>query len=1303
MTTHVDRLETESIGSTEYTFYPTVRRGHRPTSAFDGSAAAGDAGSLDVVLTVRGRGPDGTDTETANISLRTYGPGDIVGVDRRQIVRREPAAGTTEFPPSQFPHVEFDRPDLPWLFSPRRADERGRNRPWLSLVCVERDRDTVRLDPPGAGSLPVLETPVEELQNPKESWAWAHAQVTGAHDPDVEFARRSNRTVSRLLCPRNLDASTAYLACLVPTFEAGRRAGLPASSAPDDQDARALAWEPGADGTVLLPVYDSWTFRTGPDGDFESLVRELEPVELGPGVGFRIVDVGDPGPTALAIPDVEQSIVSLGGALKSASARGWAYPEDRRETLRTLLNEPEAIEEATGDPVIGPPKYGRWYAGSATIEPPPSGSQDDDASYPTWFHTLNTDPRYRLAASLGAETVRERQEALVEAAWEQFGEVRELNVRLRGMQLGRDAVASEYADLQEVGAGALLEFTAPLHDQIPVSTAGSSDTIEEGVGSADAVALTAFLEHTALPSGATSASFRRITRTNGPLARRAAADFDGERVVEALATDSAPGPSLEALDERVQSDQAPTEEDPIAVEEPIDRGPPEEEADVATTEEERPDGPAAETEPDGAEEAARRERDAAREVRFLPDERMLTATEAESEPAPEERDLEDDTAAAVAEAVDWLRSTTERCLEARARALALRVALQRGGPRAQAAAIARHAREDPTLVDDCEAILSESLPDLERSLTPLVDPPRPEAVAEELTPAHLEKLLGEFRGTLETLVATVTDAASRLRAGDEDVAAVLADADELFATLREPLEALDGSLEAPTAVESSTAVSQAAPEDAVQAAGARDETAPAEAPSASTRQRSTAGGVASLELEAVREGLPAQLDPEAGLAGLAATITGLEELVEQADPVEEKLATPTFPTPMFRSLADLHPEHLLPGVGDVPRNAVGALVTNPQFVEAYMVGLNHEMARELAWRQFPTDRRGTYFRQFWERAGTPGGGASDVADVDPLDEWGGDDLGKNGPGRRPEDDADDGGAAESIVLLVRGEVLRRYPETTIYAAKAVEDDGDRVPALPNTHMAGSGPTTDRDGARTAADADVVYPSFRGTLDPDVVFLGFDLSVEEAVSGPFHAGGPMEGASHNEQDEGWFFVLEEAPGEPRFGLDEDRGDVGSTPNGITYTRNGRTDTELLSEDEAERGEEVGWSALSWGHLVPDGADDGGDDAVAEVSHVRVAESRPGRERWSVDAGRRYHETEDREWTTADAAEWGHNAAHMARITWQQPVRMAIHADDLLPDPDQSIRESMDDQPVREEMDDQSAREEMNDAADRSDRS
>ena len=55
-----------------------------------------------------------------------------------------------------------------------------------------------------------------------------------------------------------------------------------------------------------------------------------------------------------------------------------------------------------------------------------------------------------------------------------------------------------------------------------------------------------------------------------------------------------------------------------------------------------------------------------------------------------------------------------------------------------------------------------------------------------------------------------------------------------------------------------------------------------------------------------------------------------------------------------------------PGLEQVPANTVTLLETNPEFVESFLVGLNAEMSSELLWRNYPTDQRGTFFRQFWD-------------------------------------------------------------------------------------------------------------------------------------------------------------------------------------------------------------------------------------------------------------------------------------------------------------------------------------------------
>ena len=101
-------------------------------------------------------------------------------------------------------------------------------------------------------------------------------------------------------------------------------------------------------------------------------------------------------------------------------------------------------------------------------------------------------------------------------------------------------------------------------------------------------------------------------------------------------------------------------------------------------------------------------------------------------------------------------------------------------------------------------------------------------------------------------------------------------------------------------------------------------------------------------------------------------------------------------------------------------------------------------------------------------------------------------MGRYGVGKN----AKVGGA---LVLLLRGELLRRYPNSVIYAVKG-EKKGGKLDLSRN-------------------EGDERHPLFRGTLKPDVTFLGFDLTRDEVIAEP-----------------GWFFVIQEQPTEPRFGLD-----------------------------------------------------------------------------------------------------------------------------------------------------------------------
>ena len=100
------------------------------------------------------------------------------------------------------------------------------------------------------------------------------------------------------------------------------------------------------------------------------------------------------------------------------------------------------------------------------------------------------------------------------------------------------------------------------------------------------------------------------------------------------------------------------------------------------------------------------------------------------------------------------------------------------------------------------------------------------------------------------------------------------------------------------------------------------------------------------------------------------------------------------------------------------------------------------MARELLWREYPTDLRGSYFRQFWEVKGvsnpdTPGD-AEQLKDITKIHTWPeASPLGAHKP--PPPADADVEPGEKQLVLVIRGELLKRYPNTVIYAQKAIDD------------------------------------------------------------------------------------------------------------------------------------------------------------------------------------------------------------------------------------------------------------------------
>lgn len=445
---------------------------------------------------------------TASSDVQLYGPADVTAIDPRQVVRTEPRPFTTDYPYNLFPCIEFDRPDFPWLYTPASAGVNERLRPWICLLVVKK-QEGVRMTRTGA-ALPVLEIaaparPELELPDPEESWAWAHGQISGAITDNVAALQTAirnapERTVSRLLCPRRLDPTTAYYACVVPAFDVGRKTGLRSPVTETELTQLAPAWQLSANA-VSLPVYYSWEFSTGENADFESLVRLLQPRALDDRVGMVPLDISAPG---FGLPSQRDAILPMRGVLQPtdlAKTEPAAVPASLQSELTKLLNAPaDALSQNVTDPVVAPPIYGAPY--------PPKDRVEVTPTPPFWVNDLNLDPRHRIAAGLGTEIVQQDQEELMASAWQQAEELRRANEQKRLNQLAVTTRTATYTkQVSRLDKDELLQITGPSMAKIPAS------------GPADVRTAAAQVWSSQFPEFAVPA-LRRVARPRGPINRR---------------------------------------------------------------------------------------------------------------------------------------------------------------------------------------------------------------------------------------------------------------------------------------------------------------------------------------------------------------------------------------------------------------------------------------------------------------------------------------------------------------------------------------------------------------------------------------------------------------------------------------------------------------------------------------------------------------------------------------------------------------------------------------------------------------
>ena len=228
-------------------------------------------------------------TTTTGHTRPLLGPGQVTGIDAAQIIRFEPAPGSTGVETNYFPFVELLAPDLPWLLTPASPGPDGGLRPWLVLIVVEEGAG-VTFDSAGTGSAGTITVDADQigqqLWDLADSYAWTHVQSSVADTAIAAAVEAGSGTViARMLCPRKLRRSRSYRAAVVPAFEAGRAAGL---GLPLPAGDLTPAWTLDQTEPAELPVFATWTFATSAEaGDFESLAQRLQPDSGGGRIGVH--------------------------------------------------------------------------------------------------------------------------------------------------------------------------------------------------------------------------------------------------------------------------------------------------------------------------------------------------------------------------------------------------------------------------------------------------------------------------------------------------------------------------------------------------------------------------------------------------------------------------------------------------------------------------------------------------------------------------------------------------------------------------------------------------------------------------------------------------------------------------------------------------------------------------------------------------------------------------------------------------------------------------------------------------------
>lgn len=1103
-----------------YLFLPHLRSGlsaYLPQQPAGSSASTAKHAVLDVALKLDKYNLSGEmKSELIRKTISLYGPGEIVSFDPSAIKIHDPVDYVSDYETSFFPTIEFWDPEYPWRYTPFASPDNGKLMPWLTLIVlvaensenVQREFEHVGAqtlsDQSNKQSLPFIRNvSVQNLPDLNEAWRWAHVHIMYDDSKETPISNESiinllesqpEQITSRLLCARRLQPGVLYNAFLVPTFKLSMVA---AGLAPADEltNMFTLAWDSSGGGKVNLPYYFRWEFRTG-ERDFEKLVKDLVPRVLTK-IGLRKMGTLEPsygftGPDSLNLESALQTLDTeydqwghdsevmpwqaeeLQNSLEMLLNRNADTLEDQEieipalETTDILENahlvikkEQAEVNFTTSSGVTCAIRCGE----TAQLDLYENDLTEDQITHKIVLDDLIDTRSYRLKIVKKTGSSWETISTTISFIYHKgplvtpplYGQWHAKKKRVSTNMANKNWFHTLNLDPRHrAAAGVGAEIIRKKQEELMASAWEQAGDIDFANMIIKRYQLGVQVSNNTYGrlKGLSPEDFLMNSRI---LHKRCKVTLSGKNVTVSAHVKSSriPKAALDPAFRRITRKFGPLKKRMRKM--GFKTGP------HILTSLNDPDNPFRAAGPHPTPAGTVNMCEVIEKIRdkYIPD-------QGKDEP----------------------NDGPELCIII-----------------CRCCYCSKHETHEIHYCCQClrcqnlkypegfEVVPFHKIDSLKENETKIIQSRTKSFVATAQKPVDLLSSEASFEDI---------DQFRKIKYCSEELV-------EYFEKIRDKVFKPDDEIPSINA-ESTTQEKQKALIYTLPDLLRGDVESPLVPP---------------LNIKEIHNKMIEMLDPAITIANRVRTRLqapfGALEIIDLLKPA------PKFPQAMYNHVRDISKDLICAGISSIKENTVAILSTNTRFIESLFLGLNHEMARELLWREYPTDQRGTYFKQFWEpirslefenliRTNFTEDEFEEkitelLEDIQPIDEWRSNQLGDN-PSKLAylmSENFSNGACEndENIVMVIRGNLLKKYPRTKIYIYKEKSETADTDEYFKRLVDTLNG---------SESDGEIYEPRFRADLPPDITCIGFNLRVCDILR------------------EKHYLIIEERIDRVRFGLD-----------------------------------------------------------------------------------------------------------------------------------------------------------------------